>query len=71
MKNLGMAQKQMVEIAKALTFDANILIFDEPTASLTEREVRALFQIIQNLKNSRALRTSVTVWRKFSRSATG
>ncbi len=49
-KNLGMAQKQMVEIAKALTFDANILIFDEPTASLTEREVRALFQIIQNLK---------------------
>lgn len=36
---LGMAQKQMVEIAKALTFDANIIIFDEPTASLTQREV--------------------------------
>lgn len=49
-KSLGMAQKQMVEIAKALTFDANIMIFDEPTASLTEREVQALFSIIRQLK---------------------
>lgn len=49
-KSLGMAQKQMVEIAKALTFDANIIIFDEPTASLTQREVSALFIIIENLK---------------------
>lgn len=50
-KTLGMAQKQMVEIAKALTFDANIIIFDEPTASLTEREVKALFKIINDLKS--------------------
>jgi len=49
-KTLGMAQKQMVEIAKALTFDANIIIFDEPTASLTQREVDALFEIINRLK---------------------
>ncbi len=49
-KTLGMAQKQMVEIAKGLTFDARILIFDEPTASLTQREVAALFHIINNLK---------------------
>jgi len=49
-KSLGMAQKQMVEIAKALTFDANIIIFDEPTASLTQREVDALFEIINKLK---------------------
>ena len=49
-KTLGMANKQMVEIAKALTFDANIIIFDEPTASLTQREVTALFQIIRDLK---------------------
>lgn len=49
-KQLGMAQKQMVEIAKALTFDANIIIFDEPTASLTQREVTALFKIINKLK---------------------
>lgn len=51
-KTLGMAQKQMVEIAKALTFDANIIIFDEPTASLTQREVTALFKIINDLKAS-------------------
>ena len=49
-RRLGMAQKQMVEIAKALTFNANIIIFDEPTASLTEREVKALFGIIRGLK---------------------
>ncbi len=48
--SLGMAQKQMCEIAKALTFQADIIIFDEPTASLTQREVDALFQIIQKLK---------------------
>ena len=47
---LGMAKKQMVEIAKALTFDAKILILDEPTASLTQREVDALFGVIEKLK---------------------
>ncbi|MDR3337098.1 MAG: sugar ABC transporter ATP-binding protein, partial [Treponema sp.] len=51
-KNLGMAQKQMVEIAKALTFESRILILDEPTASLTQQEVDALFAIIRNLKKS-------------------
>jgi ABC-type sugar transport system ATPase subunit len=45
-----MAKKQMVEIAKALTFDAKILILDEPTASLTQREVDALFEVIRKLK---------------------
>ena len=50
-KNLGMAQKQMVEIAKALTYDAKVLILDEPSASLTQREVNALFDVIKNLKN--------------------
>ena len=47
---LGMARKQMVEIAKALTFDAKVLILDEPTASLTQREVDALFAVIGKLK---------------------
>lgn len=49
--SLGMAQKQMCEIAKALTFNANIIIFDEPTASLTQREVDALFEIIRQLRS--------------------
>ena len=49
-KDIGMASKQLVEIAKALTFHSRILIMDEPTASLTDREVVALFEIIRNLK---------------------
>ena len=49
-KDIGMAQKQLVEIAKALTFNSKILIMDEPTASLTQREVDALFEIIRKLK---------------------
>jgi ABC-type sugar transport system ATPase subunit len=51
-KNLGMAQKQMVEIAKALTFQSRILILDEPTASLTQEEVDALFAIIRGLRDN-------------------
>lgn len=50
--DLGVAAKQMVEIAKALTYDANILIFDEPTAALTSKDVRALFDTIARLKAS-------------------
>jgi ABC-type sugar transport system ATPase subunit len=46
-----MAQKQMVEIAKALTFESRILILDEPTASLSQQEVDALFSIIRGLKS--------------------
>lgn len=49
-KDISMAQKQMVEIAKALTFETRILIMDEPTASLTQREVESLFEIIKKLK---------------------
>lgn len=47
---LGVASKQMVEIAKALTYGAKILILDEPTAALTNKEVRALFDTIARLK---------------------
>jgi ABC-type sugar transport system ATPase subunit len=50
-KNISMAEKQLVEIAKALTFDAKILIMDEPTASLTQVEVNGLFQIIKKLQS--------------------
>jgi ABC-type sugar transport system ATPase subunit len=50
-KNLGMAQKQMVEIAKALSHHSKILILDEPTASLTQREVEALFSIVRSLRD--------------------
>jgi L-arabinose transport system ATP-binding protein len=47
---LPLAQRQMVEIAKALTRGARIIAFDEPTSSLSDREVRRLFGIIRELK---------------------
>ncbi|HEX2728526.1 MAG TPA: sugar ABC transporter ATP-binding protein, partial [Rubrobacteraceae bacterium] len=47
---LGVAQRQMVEIAKALSLDARVLIMDEPTASLSGQEVERLFEIIRDLK---------------------
>ncbi|WP_276370670.1 sugar ABC transporter ATP-binding protein [Chryseolinea sp. H1M3-3] len=49
---LSPAEKQMVEIAKALSKDPSILILDEPTASLTDRETKTLFEIIQTLKTN-------------------
>ena len=49
-KELSHAQKKMVEIAKAINFNAKILIMDEPTASLTDNEVENLFNIIHKLK---------------------
>jgi len=47
---LGVAQQQMVEVAKALLVDAEILIMDEPTAALTNKEIDQLFKVIANLK---------------------
>ena len=47
---LKVAQQQMVEIAKAISKDAKIIIMDEPTAPLTEREIESLFKVILELK---------------------
>lgn len=48
--SLGVAQQQMVEVAKALSFEAKIIIMDEPTATLTNKEVEKLFEMIRSLK---------------------
>jgi inositol transport system ATP-binding protein len=49
-RDLSVANRQMVEIAKAVSYDSDILIMDEPTSALTEREVQHLFEIIRSLK---------------------
>ncbi len=48
---LSMPEQQLVEIAKAIGAEARIVIMDEPTASLTEREVESLFQVIARLRS--------------------
>ncbi len=50
LKTLGVAQKHMVEIARALSHNARIIIMDEPTAALSGREIDDLFDIINQLK---------------------
>ena len=47
---MSMAQRQLVEIAKALSYDAKVLIMDEPTSSLSDNEAELLFNIIEKLK---------------------
>ncbi|MGL5649692.1 MAG: galactose/methyl galactoside ABC transporter ATP-binding protein MglA [Clostridium sp.] len=48
---LSVSQRQMVEIAKAVSYNAKILVLDEPTSSLTEEEVAHLFKIINKLRD--------------------
>lgn len=50
-KSLGIAQQQMVEIIKALSVKADILVMDEPTAALTDKEIEQLFKTIEVLKS--------------------
>jgi ABC-type sugar transport system ATPase subunit len=49
-RNLGIGQQQLVEIAKALSHEARILVLDEPTAALTQTEVESLFHILNKLR---------------------
>ncbi|MFA5699191.1 MAG: sugar ABC transporter ATP-binding protein [Sphaerochaeta sp.] len=50
MRTMSVSHRQMVEIAKAVSYDAKIIVLDEPTSSLTEREVKKLFSIIDDLR---------------------
>ena len=49
--DLSVANRQMVEIAKAVSYESDVLIMDEPTSALTEREVEHLFRIIRGLRD--------------------
>lgn len=51
MSKMSVAERQMVEIAKAVSYDAKIIVLDEPTSSLTDREVGHLFKIIDTLRS--------------------
>jgi inositol transport system ATP-binding protein len=50
MRDLSVANTQMVEIAKAISYDSTLIIMDEPTSAITEREVAHLFSMIRSLK---------------------
>lgn len=50
--SLSIAQKQMVEIARALFFDAKLVVMDEPTSSLTNKEVDSLFEQVERLRKN-------------------
>ena len=52
-RNLGIGQQQLVEIAKALSQEARLLVLDEPTAALTDAEVRTLFRILDDLRRTK------------------
>lgn len=51
LRNLTVAQCQLIEIIKAVSVNAKVIVMDEPTAAITEREVETLFEHINNLKN--------------------
>ena len=49
-KDLSVAQHQMLEIGRAVSRNAKVIIMDEPTSSLTNKETRTLFKVIRSLK---------------------
>lgn len=50
MGELSIGERQMVEIAKALSFESRVIVMDEPTDALTDTETEALFKVIRELK---------------------
>lgn len=63
MNKLTVGKQQMCEIAKAISHDAKVIIFDEPSAALTETEIQEMFKIINDLKAKESVSfTFLTVW---------
>jgi len=52
---MSVSQRQMVEIAKAVSYNSKVIVLDEPTSSLSEREVNKLFEIIRRLKKDKGI----------------
>lgn len=72
MSTMPVSQRQMVEIAKAVSYHSKVIVFDEPTSSLTEEEVEHLFKIINMLRDRRHgyQSTFLIKWRRSSGSPT-
>lgn len=69
--NLSISHKQMLEIAKTLMLDAKVIIMDEPTSSLTNKEVDYLFLIMNQLRKEGTVSSISRInWRKFAVFAT-
>lgn len=67
----SVGEQQMIEIAKALMTDAEVIIMDEPTAALTDREIEKLFEVMKGLTKKGVLFTSLTEWKKYLPFVTG
>jgi methyl-galactoside transport system ATP-binding protein len=50
---LSVAERQMIEIAKAVSYNAKVVVFDEPTSSLSDKEIEQLFKIIDDVEEKR------------------
>jgi len=59
-KSLSVAEMQLVEIARAVSYDSEVIIMDEPTSSLTKREIDILYKIIESLKSKGVAITFIT-----------
>ena len=71
MKNLTVGKQQMCEIAKAISHKAEVIIFDEPSAALTEKEIADLFEIIRAFVRKISVSCiSHIVWMRSKRSQT-
>lgn len=66
MKSLSLADCQMIEIIKAISYNAKLIIMDEPSSSLTEKEVGKLFEFIRELKKKESPLSSLRIsWMRY------
>lgn len=71
MKKMSVSQRQMCEIAKAISYNSKVIVLDEPTSSLTAPEVAKLFKMMRQLKEQGISLIYIShKWMRSSRSVT-